>query len=96
MCPVVLTFCAQGAEPLKKHMKLFMKFASMVKGQAETQGRSALALTVPFDELQLLHSQEQYLCRQLGITVEVLDVATCDNDKVTNTCKPGTPVTTFS
>ena len=54
----------------------------MVKGHAESQGRSALALVVPFDELALLQAHKAYLERHLGMPVEIVDVATCTDDKV--------------
>eukprot|EP00325_Prymnesiales_sp_UTEX-LB-985_P010652 CAMPEP_0174761884 /NCGR_PEP_ID=MMETSP1094-20130205/109498_1 /TAXON_ID=156173 /ORGANISM="Chrysochromulina brevifilum, Strain UTEX LB 985" /LENGTH=1269 /DNA_ID=CAMNT_0015967831 /DNA_START=53 /DNA_END=3862 /DNA_ORIENTATION=+ len=43
------------------------QFAAMMREEAKTKGKAALALTMPFDELSILRDNEAYMCATLNL-----------------------------
>eukprot|EP00049_Salpingoeca_infusionum_P002346 m.55813 g.55813 ORF g.55813 m.55813 type:complete len:1063 (-) comp11522_c0_seq2:275-3463(-) len=80
-----------GNDTIKPFKKFLMPFVAMKKAEAEAKGAAALALTVAFDEMAVLSGQAEYLQKELGTPVAVLDSKELPA-KLANNSRPGTPV----
>eukprot|EP00038_Savillea_parva_P023260 m.40180 g.40180 ORF g.40180 m.40180 type:complete len:1085 (-) comp5929_c0_seq1:1678-4932(-) len=86
----------KGNATLKSVMKKVMPFVQFVRDQVEIQGRDALSQVLPFDELEVMKTNAEYLKQTLELeTIEVLPVSETDNAKILDDCVPGNPYTLF-
>lgn len=84
-------------EELKKYMKRVMPFVQTTREKLEKLGAKALALTLEFDEAQVLKNNSIYLANTLDVE-EVL-VKYTDEEGATEKmkdCCPGVPFVVFS
>lgn len=83
---------------LKKHMKKVMPFVAMVRERAEVLGKVAMAVTVDFDEKEILTSNAEYLRNTLDL--EAIEIRFTDDptatDKMKEEVRPGTPFIVYT
>ena len=84
-------------EILKKHKKT-MPFVQMVRDRVSTLGKVAMAVTVDFDEQEILTTNLEYLKATLDL--EQIEIRFTDDPTATEntkeTVQPGTPFITYS
>lgn len=56
-------------DELKKYMKRVMPFVQATREKADQLGLKALALTLEFDEAQILRNNSVYLAKSLDVSV---------------------------
>ncbi|XP_046369849.2 leucine--tRNA ligase, cytoplasmic-like [Haliotis rufescens] len=80
---------------LKKYMKKLMPFVQLVKENFAKQGMKALALTMDYDETEILKTSLKYLTYTLEL--ERIDIRFSEdaNEKVQQDCCPGKPFITY-
>jgi leucyl-tRNA synthetase len=78
-------------DEVKSFKKLLMPFVAMKKAEAESVGKSALDLTMKFNELDAVKGNEGYLTNELGYPVTAFSAEELEA-KLRNTCRPGAPV----
>lgn len=85
-------------EILKKHMKKVMPFVAMVSDRVGTIGKIAMAVTVDFDECEIITLNLEYLKNTLDI--EQLEVKFTDDasapEKLKEEVRPGTPFIVYT
>ena len=85
----------------EKERKNAMKFAAWIVGEVKKEGKKALESTMPFDEVQMLRENSEFVFQDLGIeSVKVVEVGDEEAADVPATAKdganPGRPVPFFS
>ncbi|XP_067663552.1 leucine--tRNA ligase, cytoplasmic-like [Haliotis asinina] len=80
---------------LKKYMKKLMPFVQLVKENFAKQGMKALALTMDYDETEILKTNLKYLTYTLEL--EKIDIKFSEDadEKVQQDCCPGKPFITY-
>jgi len=82
----------------KKNVKNVMQFASFVKKEVEDVGESAMELTMPYDQKEILSESKKYIQAQLNL--EKFDIVKIGidelppglNEKGLMNCQPGKPL----
>jgi leucyl-tRNA synthetase len=85
-------------EILKKHMKKVMPFVAMVRERVEKLGKIAMAVTVDFDEKEIMETNAEYLRNTLDL--ETLEIRFTDDptatEKMKEEVRPGIPYIAYS
>lgn len=85
-------------EILKKHMKKVMPFVAMVSDRVATLGKIAMAVTVDFDEFEIVNLNLEYLKTTLdleGLEVKFTD-DTAASEKIKEEVRPGNPLIVYT
>jgi len=85
----------KGEDTVKKHMKKLMPFVQHVKKRVETDGPSALNLTVDFDETSVLMENLPYLLKSIELDSIDVKPSTDADEKILEECAPGKPFSIF-
>jgi len=85
----------KGEDTVKKHMKKLMPFVQHVKKRVETDGPSALNLTVDFDETSVLMENLPYLLKSIELDSIDVKPSTDADEKILEECAPGKPFSVF-
>lgn len=86
----------ESKEELKKETKNLMQFGSFMKNEAEERGIDALAVTLPFNQKDILSENALYLCKVLDMNEVVVmdigeDVIAKEDVKKSEQAVPGKP-----
>lgn len=85
-------------EILKKHMKKVMPFVASVRERIDKLGKVAMAVTVDFDEGEILKTNQEYLRNTLEL--ESIEIRFTDdpsaNEKLKEEVRPGNPMIAYT
>lgn len=85
-------------EILKKHMKKVMPFVAMVRERVDKLGKIAMAVTVDFDEKEIMEVNREYLRNTLDL--ETLEIRFTDDptaaEKMKEEVRPGIPFIAYT
>lgn len=85
-------------EMLKKHTKKVMPFVAMVRERVDKLGKIAMAVTVDFDEKEILETNREYLRNTLDL--ETLEIRFTDDptasEKMKEEVRPGIPAIVYT
>lgn len=85
-------------EILKKHMKKVMPFVAAVRERVGQLGKVAMAVTVDFDEKEIMEVNREYLRNTLDL--ETLEIRFTDDptatEKMKEEVRPGTPLISYT
>ncbi|XP_047126079.1 leucine--tRNA ligase, cytoplasmic isoform X1 [Hydra vulgaris] len=90
----VMAIC-KDEEMVKKHMKKLMPFVAYVKDRVQSEGASAMDLTVPFDETAVLTENLAYLLKSVELEKIEIKPSSDAEAKIQEECLPGRPYSVF-